>query len=132
MSTKPQLAWESVWINNGNKNSFTFNKKNGKIETLSLGNWIKLPNRNDKVIIDKIYSLKDTDIGPVGISYLPWRYNEQKFANVEYSMRGNVRFIVCYPTGLNTYGHHIDWDNLELCEPPDNIIVEKMLTITNI
>ena len=36
-------------------------------------------------------------------------------------MRGNSRFIVCYPEGRNNYGIQLDWDKLEVCEPPENI-----------
>ena len=115
--------WNSMWTNQ-KKDEFIYYKRDGTSVTIGKGNWLKLPNRNDKVIVDRLYSLDkskegySTACGPIGMTYVPWRENEKRFASPLFSMRGNGRFIVCYPTGINTYGSHIDWDLVELCEPP--------------
>ena len=126
-NTKTQVEHlKSVWTND-KKNEFQYYKENGTSITICLGTWLLLPNRPDKVIVDKIYSLYKNKIdslesnGPCGISYLPWRENENRFASPSFSMRGNSRFIVCYPVGRNTYGSHIDWDKVEVCTKPENV-----------
>ena len=113
--------WGAVWCDGENKKMFYITKDNGAVIILTKGSWITLPGRDDKVIIDEIYSLNDEDIGPVGISYLPWRYTEKRFAQLLCGLKGNQRFIVCYPAGRNKYGMHINWSNVYLCEKPDNI-----------
>ena len=126
---------ESLWCNEGkNKKMFSITKSNGDIIYITKGSWVIFNDREDKVIIDKIYNKNykdaedddednedDNDIGPIGMSYLPWRYDEKRFASLSWSMKGNQRFIVCYPSGRNTYGMHIDWNTIYLCEKPDNI-----------
>ena len=58
--------------------------------------------------------------------------NEKKFADVSWSIKGNKRFIVCYPEGMRNYGRHIDWDMLEVCEPPINVSDEQIQTVLDI
>ena len=85
--------------------------------------------RTDKYIVTNLFSLNQEDIGPNGMTYLPWRETEKRFAAIAWSMRGNSRFIVCYPMGRNTYGQHIDWDKVYVCEPPKDITKEQLQTI---
>lgn len=126
--------WESVWQDSEKKDVFTLFKHDGTLITLKKGSWVKLPNRTDVCIIDKIYTLNEQDdeqngIGPVGISYLPWREDEARFASKSFSFKGNPRFIVCYPVGRNHYGIHINWDDLFLCDPPKNIDADLIASI---
>jgi hypothetical protein len=115
------------------KESFTLTKTNGTQIELKPGSWITFANRQDHCIIDQIYSSckKPNDIGPIGISYLPWRYDEKRFGSVTWSIKGPGRFIICYPSGINNYGMHIDWDNLHLLTAPDNITQDQISDIFN-
>jgi hypothetical protein len=126
--------WEAVWQDHEKKDVFTLFKHDGTSITLKKGCWVTLPNRTDVCIIDKIYTLNEEEeeqnaIGPLGISYLPWREDEARFATKSFSFKGNPRFIVCYPVGRNHYGIHINWDDLFLCEPPKNIDADLIASI---
>ena len=90
-------TWHAIWTNNS-KNGFTLSKSDKTILNINKGSWIQLPGRDYKCIITKLYSCVKEDIGPNGMTYLPWRENEKMFASVSWSMRGDTRFIVCYPT----------------------------------
>ena len=117
-------AWSAIWCDPLKKDAFQVNLKNGTILTIKKGSWLKLPNRDDMVMVDSITTKMNWDVtyvGPVGITYLPWRYNVRRFASILWSMRGNHRFIICYPMGRDTYGQHIDWEQVEVGEEPDNI-----------
>ena len=114
-------VWSALWLDKEQRDEFKLLKRNGSSLTLKKGSWVKLPAREDKCLIDYVYNLNESLIGPTGISYLPRRDDEQRFASKQWSMRGNPRFIVCYPEGRNNYGIQLDWDKLELCEPPENI-----------
>lgn len=118
----------AIWTDN-TKTSFYFIKNDETTIVISQGSWVTLPERKDKVMIDHIYDLDDNSIGPLGISYLPWRNEEKRFATALWSFKGNSRFIVCYPTGRNKYGMHINWENLFLCDPPDNIDPEQIIKV---
>lgn len=135
--------WSAHW-KDGTREQFDVKMKDGNLTPFQKGTWVKLPGRKDKVIIDSIVApytrdeykqmrlqtygdrderrTKNIDIGPRGITYLPWREDERRFASMSYSMRGNQRFIICYPVGINNYGQHIDWDLVEITSPPDTIV----------
>lgn len=121
-------AWHTEWCDNETKKEFILYKSDGSTLCIKKGDWVKIPGRNDKAIIDDIIksTKKNETSGPLGISYLPWRYNEKRFASVFWTMKGNRRFIICYPCGRNHFGEHIQWDQFELCVPPDNINVEMV------
>jgi len=127
-------AWHTEWQCSTNKenSSFLLYKRDSSVLHLKIGDWVKIPGRDDIVLIDSIIGRRhQTNItGPIGFTYLPWRYNERRFATISWSMKGNSRFIICYPCGNTHYGVHIDWDKFELCEAPDNInldLVNKVL-----
>ena len=136
-----QSLWDAIWTDN-TKTSFTVTTNSNEVNIFSRGTWLILPGRDDKVMIDNIiqtyYNKNEKDNllkkyinnkqyianiekGPIGITYLPWRYDERRFASVLYSIRGNQRFIICYPTGINNCGTHINWDLVKITTPPDNI-----------
>jgi len=120
--------WSALWLDS--KDGFKLLKRNGSSLILKKGSWIKLPNREDKCLVDRLYDLKESSIGPTGMSYLPWRKDEQRFASKQWSMKGNPRFIVCYPEGRHTYGIQLNWEEVESCAPPENIditLVEAVL-----
>ena len=119
--------WDSIWVDATIKDSFILHKTDGSTLHVKKGDWIKFIGRDDVVIIDSIICQDlHNDVGPIGITYLPWRYDEQRFATPSWSIKGNSRFIICYPSGIKHYGLHIDWDKFELCSPPDNIIIEMV------
>jgi hypothetical protein len=125
---------QTEWSDTTTKDEFILYKSDGSEIRVKKGSWVKIPGRKDKVIIDCIVksSRIDETSGPLGISYLPWRYDEKKFASISWSMKGNRRFIICYPCGRLHYGGHIDWEYFELCDPPDNLNLEmeqEVLTV---
>ena len=127
-----RIDWSAYWTDETMK-IFDVKLKDGTIKTFQKGTWVILPGRNDKVIIDSILvpynnnddtsrtSTNSINVGPLGITYLPWRDDEKRFASMSYTMRGNQRFIICYPVGISHYGQHINWDLIEITSPPDNI-----------
>ena len=134
MNNKP---WNSIWQNK-EKNVFTLYKTNTQPIILQKGSWIKILDigneSSNKCIIDYVFHSKknDKDKGPTGITYLPWIENENKFSDVSWSIKGNKRFIVCYPEGMRNYGRHINWDDVELCEPPMNVSKEQIQSVLEI
>jgi len=119
----------SYWLNKEEKESFKLIKTDGSTLTLKKGDWISLPERTDKCIIDKVYSYSNSEIGPDGISYLPWRDQENRFATVLFSLKGNGRFVQCFPVGLHAYGMYIEWNKLYLCDAPQNVTAEQIAKV---
>jgi len=78
---------------------------------------------SDDVLITKFYG--DEDEGPKGFSYLPWRKMENRWANVAYTLRGDMRFVICPPAGLRHCGIHITWSSIEKREPVDHPLFAK-------
>ena len=61
----------------------------------------------------RIETIPKNSEGPIGFNYLPWRGD--RWATVQFSIvKGNLRRIVCYPTGLETWGQHINWETVEI------------------
>lgn len=131
---KKNNPWDAVWDDSDKKDSFILHKTNGTTLHVKKGDWIKIPGRDDVVLLDSIVKPDTLSVaGPLGITYLPWRYDEKRFATFSWSIKGNSRFIICYPSGRNHFGGHIDWDYFELSNPPDNInqeLVEEILSNT--
>lgn len=123
--------WSPIFDKNDQERTFILYKSNGSTLRVKKGDWVKIPGRDDKCIIDSINNNIDNLTGPLGITYLPWRYDEKRFANISWNMKGNRRFIICYPCGRRHYDGHIDWDEFELCQAPDNInldLVKEVLS----
>ena len=128
-NNKPEKInpWDTVWHDKKNRNSFILHKTDGSTLHIKIGDWIKVPGRDDAVMIDSIVYPRDiVEDGPRGITYLPWRYDEKHFASIKWTIKGNQRYIICYPCGRRHYGGHIDWDKFELGEPPANIDMEMV------
>src|SRR6056300_962467 len=130
-----RTEWSAHWLDESKK-SFDVKITDGTLKSFQKGTWVILPGRDDKVIIDSIVAPfqnnnnNENNIGPRGITYLPWRYDEKRFATMSYTIRGNSRFIICYPVGIIHFGQHIDWNRIEITSPPDNIdneLVNKVL-----
>lgn len=134
-----RTEWSAHWLDESKK-SFDVKTTDGTLKSFQKGTWVILPGRDDKVIIDSIVAPfqnnnnNENNIGPRGITYLPWRYDEKRFATMSYTIRGNSRFIICYPVGIIHFGQHIDWNRIEITSPPDNIdneLVNKVLESDN-
>jgi hypothetical protein len=60
--------------------------------------------------------------GPVGITYLPYIDREDRWAAYKYTLRGDSRFLICRPHGIEHFGQHIAWETLEKVEEPTSEI----------
>lgn len=72
--------------------------------------------RQDYVKITGVYGL-ESEPGPRGFTYLPYR-NEGRWSTPAISLRGDVRFIICYPAGIEHYGIHIPLQTIQMDEAP--------------
>jgi hypothetical protein len=96
--------------------SIQFQQNNNTI-ILKLGDCIIYKSRELPIRIDKFIGYQnDSDSGPLGFEYLPWR--GERWGTPTWGLRGNPRFIICPPTGLPHYGQHIDWDTVEIVPNP--------------
>ena len=87
-------------------------KENNETITLCVGDFITYTGRPDGVRVEEFTGSLDKE-GPIGMTYLPWRKQEQKWATFAWSLRGNIRHIIAYPSGIEHYGEHIDWESVE-------------------
>ena len=78
---------------------------------LKIGDFITHKRREDGAKIINFTGTHEKP-GPIGIEYLPWRVN--RWATPLFSLKGNPRHIICYPTGITHYGQHIEWITVEL------------------
>jgi hypothetical protein len=99
---------------------------------IKIGDVIWYKGREDTgVLITDILGNED---GPRGFTYLPWRDTEKRWATLQMSVRGNPRFVVCYPTGDKHCGMHIDWSSVRVVQHPDadhpafKEVVEQVVT----
>jgi len=56
-----------------------------------------------------------TELGPRGFTYLPWRGD--RWAKPVVTLRGDVRFVICFPAGAPHYGQHMTPGTLRLLQP---------------
>lgn len=73
--------------------------------------------RKDYVKIVKVFGI-DTEEGPRGFTYLPYRHSENRWATPIVSMRGDNRFVICYPAGFPHYGLHITMNTIQVDDVP--------------
>ena len=82
-------------------------KDDGSEMILCVGDFITYDSRSDGVRIEKIIG----DENPIGFEYLPWRGS--RWATPVFSIRGNPRFIIMYPHGIQHHGQHIQWNSVK-------------------
>lgn len=55
------------------------------------------------------------ELGPRGFTYLPWRGD--RWGTPVVTLRGDVRFVICFPAGAPHYGQHMTQGSLQLLQP---------------
>ena len=113
--------------------------KNKQTYTLKIGDFVTWDERDDSgVIIIKFYGDKET-IGPIGFTFLPWRdepsRSNGRWATPAITLKGDPRFVICYPEGSNHFGLHLNWESLEIINelaPLSNLLYrDKLNSILN-
>ena len=59
--------------------------------------------------------------GPIGFNYLPWRVKENCWGSEQWSLRGDIRHIICMPCGIAHIGQHINWETFQIVNGIDHI-----------
>lgn len=107
----------SLWLNDEEKSFFLYKNIDDKHPLLLYpGICITWEGRDEYVKIVDVLG-KESEKGPRGFTYLPWR-KEGRWATQHVTLRGDSRFIVCYPSGTIHYGLHIPLDTIEVYEAP--------------
>lgn len=103
-----------MWKNPLSKTEALLTKENGEVLELRVGLFIKYGQRKDGVKIEE-FTWKGSDPrGPIGITYLPWRPNEKRWGSHLWSMKGNLRHLICFPVGFSHFGEQINWETVEI------------------
>lgn len=107
----------STW-NNPEFTEILLTKSNGDTLVLKEKICIKYEGRELGV---RIVNIPKNTSGPIGLTYLPWR-GERWATSFMTISKGDVRRLVCYPTGIEqqVWGQHIDWETVEIIENPEN------------
>jgi hypothetical protein len=106
-----------VWVDNNDKKKVLLTKINGEKMIISIGDFIAYEGRATGVRVEN-FTHKDTDPGPIGMTYLPWRVEEKRWATPSWSiMRGDARHLIASPHGLMHYGEHVDWNTMRHVGP---------------
>lgn len=106
---------KSIW-HNVSKKQFTLHTTDSTYIQLGPGDCIIWEGRNDYVTIVDVIGDNSTP-GPQGFIYLPWR-NEGRWASRMFSLRGDPRYVICYPGGELHYGTHIPLHTIRKDEVP--------------
>ena len=119
------------WVKSLDNTAVILTKSNDEKITLRVGDVITYDGRPDGVKIISFTSRNfesNPDIGPIGMTYLPWRKEEQRWAEPAYGgMRGDPRHIICSPVGRNSYGEHIHWSTVKLIPNVENFLSVKVV-----
>ena len=103
----------TVWVDD-KKNACVLTRPNGTTCILRQGDFIGFEHRETGIRIDEFRS-REGDTGPIGFSYSVWREKECRWASYRTNHFGTpIRYIVCYPCGIQTYGQHIlNWNTVQ-------------------
>ena len=113
----------AVWETPGNTSSIILTKNTGETIRLAVGDFITYSDRKGGVCIRSFTHINNET--PIGMIYLPWRYEEKRWATVSFTLRGDERHIIL-PGGIRHYGEHIDLNSIEHCDTlPEGYFVEK-------
>ena len=93
-------------------NAIILTKTDNETMILRIGDFITYNGRPDGVRIEEFTGGFDNSKGPIGMTYLPWRKEEQQWATPKWNLKGNIRHIIAYPCGIERYGEHIDWNTV--------------------
>jgi hypothetical protein len=78
------------------------------------GDFITYDERDGTGVIVESFTGHDLE-GPIGLVYRPWREEENRWASTVVTIsHGNLRHLICYPTGTPHYGLHINWESVRL------------------
>lgn len=97
-------ATKSLW-SNFSKQRFNLFKTDDEFINLGPGDCIIWDGRHEYAVITDVIG-EESKEGPRGFIYLTWR-NEGRWASRAFSLRGDPRFVICYPEGVTHYGLHI-------------------------
>ena len=113
----------AVWSNVDLKQFYVYRSKEDT-QPLKLGvnDTIRWEGRDSYVKIVEVIGCPD-ESGPRGFIYLPWR--EGRWATRMFSLRGDPRFIICYPEGSPHYGLHIGLHTIEKDDAPPASHLER-------
>jgi hypothetical protein len=104
-----------LWIDTNDHTTAILTKDSGETVVLSVGDFVTYEGRPDGVRVEGFtFTNKDNEReGPIGMTYLPWRASEKRWASISWSlMRGNNRHIIAHPCGRSHFGEHIDWNTM--------------------
>ena len=90
--------------------SIILTKCDGSTLIINKGQFIEFEGRETGLRVDSF--IGNDPEGPIGMEYLPWRGD--RWATPMFGLRGNPRFIICYPIGNPHYGQHIDWNTVKI------------------
>ena len=76
----------STWYN---AETLLLTKKDGSTLTIQAGDYITYTGQENGVRVEKIEGYEE---GPIGITYLPWRINESRWATPLLTLKGNHAF----------------------------------------
>jgi hypothetical protein len=111
-----------LWKNGvDDKEGVVITKEEGETIFLTKGSFFTYGKRKPCAVRVEEFTQKGDAIGPVGIIYLPWRYETSSWAETAWSLKGNPRHLIAYPVGVCHYGEQIDWETVELSSDPQEI-----------
>ena len=102
-----------LWVDNKDYTKVILTKDTDETMIISIGDFITYKGRPDGVRVEG-FTRKERDVeGPIGMTYLPWRKEQNKWATLSWSiMRGNNRHLIAFPCGQAHWGEHIDWNTM--------------------
>jgi hypothetical protein len=104
--------YTTVWADSTKKSIILIRPDGTTVCKISEGDFISFQHREDGVRVEQ-FNYHVTDPGPRGFKYLPWREKEQRWATPVCDGFGRPsRYVVCYPSGLPTFGEHINWSTV--------------------
>jgi len=113
MEKLPHIEWKEY------ANSAKITKPNGDVVYIKTGDFIHIESTNLFFKIDEFYG-SPNDIGPLYFSYRDIDMDKKSFVEIPFSLKtGGKNFMICYPSGLTKYGHHLnneDWSSIVVCD----------------